>query len=158
MVNDKYIEQVRAIALRNIMEPDWDGVLRTIYRFYSKTFSTPLHQVPDLPLYDVLLAYFEEQYEGMEGPARHEEILKLVEGVEAYSKRLEAEEADEEAYLEQVVERQRMEAERQLEEQRQMVEQVEAIKSSLGGMADALEGFTIDFSRMPMPAKRTPAI
>jgi hypothetical protein len=114
--------------------------------------------VPDLPLHDVLLAYFEEQYEGMDPAMRHEEVQKMVEGVEAYRMRLEAEEAEEEAYLEQVVERQRADTQQQVDQQRQMIEQVEAIKSSLGDMADAMEGFSIDFSKIPMPAKRTPAI
>jgi hypothetical protein len=39
---------------------------RRIFRWYSKAFSTPLHEVDALPLDDVLLAYWEERFEEME--------------------------------------------------------------------------------------------
>lgn len=58
--------EAKLIAMRAICKPNLDDQIRSIFRWYSKTFSTPLHEVPDLPLSDVLVAYFEEQYEEME--------------------------------------------------------------------------------------------
>jgi hypothetical protein len=48
------------------LEPDGDYFLRKVFRWYSKEFSTPLHQVLELPLDDVLVNYWESQYEEME--------------------------------------------------------------------------------------------
>lgn len=50
---------------RNLKGVDSDYELRQIFRWYSKTFSTPLHQVVELPLEDVLRAWYEEEFEGM---------------------------------------------------------------------------------------------
>lgn len=46
--------------------------LRQIFRWYSREFSTPLHEVEDLPLVQVLTHYFESMYEELgeaDGPA-----------------------------------------------------------------------------------------
>jgi hypothetical protein len=68
-----FAEAVRLIALDLVFnsqrktpkELDPDYPVRRIFRWYSKAFHTPLHLVEELPLYDVLLAYWEEQFEAL---------------------------------------------------------------------------------------------
>ena len=47
-------------------------------RWYSKTFSTPLATVEDLPVEDVLAVYYEEIYEEMDEEARAQERAHLL--------------------------------------------------------------------------------
>lgn len=76
------IDAIRARALRSILQPDYEYNLRHIFRWYSRSFATPLHHVPNLPLEDVLQAFFEERYETMEAqnqdPLIREELDDLV--------------------------------------------------------------------------------
>lgn len=60
-----YELSLRLVAMRNVMadSPPNDYTLRHIYRWYSKTFNTPLHVVDNLPRHFILLHYFESQYE-----------------------------------------------------------------------------------------------
>lgn len=76
------IGPIQAIALRNALalhrekselHPDEEYFIRRVCRWYSKTFSTPLHEVQGLPWNDVLLAFFEELYE-----QRQVEELELI--------------------------------------------------------------------------------
>lgn len=65
------VEAIRLISLRLVVnsqsrksedvDPDYE--LRKIFRWYSKTFCTPLDRVEELPIVDILSAYFEETYE-----------------------------------------------------------------------------------------------
>ncbi len=65
-------EAVKWAALRNVhfyrqgrdTSPEYK--LRKIFRWYSTTFHTPLHEVDDLPLVDVLQAYWEQKLEDAE--------------------------------------------------------------------------------------------
>lgn len=59
------------------MQPDENAVLRRIFRFYSHQYYTPLHVVQKLPLEDILVAYFEHQYEELEEPLLQEELYSL---------------------------------------------------------------------------------
>ena len=52
-------EAVKLNALESVVNPDSEYYLRFMFRWYSKTFHTPLHMVPDLPLVEVLTAYYE---------------------------------------------------------------------------------------------------
>lgn len=60
------VDAARKVALRAVLEPTNEDMLRHVFRTYSKTFHTPLHEVYELPLLDVLLAYFEETFSEME--------------------------------------------------------------------------------------------
>jgi len=82
-------------AMRAVVSPTDEDCLRRIFRYYSTTFNTPLHVVSNLPLEDVLLAYFESVYENMseedleekkeyllmteEERKEHEEVDKIIE-------------------------------------------------------------------------------
>jgi hypothetical protein len=85
---------LQLIALRNVLKPNEEYNLRYIFRWYSKTFSTPLHMVEDLDLDDILLAFFEERYERMTSDERLEERDNLLEDGDARKARETAEEAE----------------------------------------------------------------
>jgi hypothetical protein len=74
--------------------------LRHIFRWYSKTFHTPLHVVDAIPLHDILIAYFEERYEGMNEEQLEEERALMCETDIERKKRL-ADEANAEAEMEE---------------------------------------------------------
>lgn len=73
-------ESLQFLALSNVVreEPTHEYTLRRILRWYSKTFSTPLHQVDALPLDQVLTAYYESHYEEMEHEQLQSEISRLL--------------------------------------------------------------------------------
>lgn len=68
---------IRIQALRDVLKEPEEYQFRAVFRWYSKTFHTPLHLVERLPLEDVLQAYYEEQFEEMEEPELHHEIDEL---------------------------------------------------------------------------------
>jgi hypothetical protein len=74
---------LRILALKEALSDDqsYDFFLRKVFRWYSKTFSTPLHLVPTLPTFDVLQAYYEEGYcnmvENKDAHEFHEELSHL---------------------------------------------------------------------------------
>lgn len=64
-------EALRIIALRDVWlryldkADDADYNRRKMFRFYSRTFATPLHIVETLPMTDVIRAYWEQNYESL---------------------------------------------------------------------------------------------
>jgi hypothetical protein len=71
-------ESLQQQAMLAVVDPDDDAWLRRIFRFYSKHFATPLHLVPQLPLEDVLRAYFEELFASFDEEDREERIEWLL--------------------------------------------------------------------------------
>jgi vacuolar-type H+-ATPase subunit I/STV1 len=86
-----WVEDLKILSIHGVINEDGDYTLRHIFRWYSKTFSTPLHVVEALPLEDVLQAYFEEHYEGMNEVEREQEVAHLLETEESLRKRQQAE-------------------------------------------------------------------
>jgi len=74
-----YYRAIRALAAKDVVSdpPDANYALRRIFRWYSRTFHTPLDRVSDLPLYDVLVAYYEASYEAMEPEELKKELTNL---------------------------------------------------------------------------------
>jgi hypothetical protein len=69
----EFWDAIHLAALRDVYfaRKDRDGgdplyTYRKIFRWYSRTFSTPLHQVEELPLEDVLRAWYEETLEDLD--------------------------------------------------------------------------------------------
>ncbi len=83
-----FIDGIRARALLAVLRPDQEANLRHIFRWYSRTFHTPLHEVDDLPVEEILLHWFEAQFEDMEEP----EWQMLLRALTTPPKVLEAEE------------------------------------------------------------------
>jgi hypothetical protein len=98
------LDSLNRIALARALKPDSEGAVRRVMRWYSKTFSTPLHVVmEEIPLEDIWLAYFEEEYEGLSQFELQQRIALALETPEERKKRLaeeEAEEASERAFAE----------------------------------------------------------
>lgn len=60
------ILKLQEIALANVLNPDQPYFYRSVCRWYSEKFHTPLHQVFDLPMEFVFLNYFESITENQE--------------------------------------------------------------------------------------------
>jgi hypothetical protein len=93
--NFDFYKSIKLISLRNILFPTPEYRLRQIFRWYSKTFFTPLHEVPELPLEEILVAYFESVFEDMEEEEINKEKSLLLESEEDKYKRLMEEEQEE---------------------------------------------------------------
>lgn len=74
-----YFSALRLQALAAIQKPDEAANRRYIYRWYSKTFHTPLHIVEELDPEDVYTAFYESTYEDMTDVERETEIRELLE-------------------------------------------------------------------------------
>ena len=80
---------------------------RRIFRWYSKNFSTPLHEVADLPLEDVLQAYYEDTYERLDKDQIEPIRARLAETDDDRLRRLEEEEEnaeDDDAWIKEMEE------------------------------------------------------
>ncbi len=93
------IESIKKAALLSAIEPDGEAVLRFLFRWYSKTFHTPLQEVEDLPIEYILQHYFECQYEELNQDEKHDMIIHLLETPEERDLREKAEKDDEENFF-----------------------------------------------------------
>lgn len=76
----RLFKEIQLEAMANVLVEDFADeayYLRRLSRWYSKTFSTPLHLVESLPVYVILRAYFEEKFEGLKDADKDEELDKL---------------------------------------------------------------------------------
>lgn len=78
--------------------------LRRVFRWYSKRFSTPLSDVEDLSLEEVLRHYYEETYEDMDDQHRELERVSLLETAEEREARQKRELEEDEEYVREVAE------------------------------------------------------
>lgn len=74
-----FYKSIKILCLNSVLNPDEEYELRKIFRFYSNKFHTPLDKVADLPLEDVLVAYFESEIEEQKDEAREALIAQLLE-------------------------------------------------------------------------------
>lgn len=95
-----HFEALRLIALAGVYKPDAESNLRYVMRWYSKTFHTPLHQVYELPIDDVWLAFYEERYQALDRDELEAEVAETLESPEARSEREMSEEAENASSLE----------------------------------------------------------
>lgn len=96
---NKY-EALRLVALQGAYKPDAESNVRYVMRWYSKTFHTPLHEVYDLPLEDVWLAFYEERYQALEKEDLEDEVAKALESPAARHEREMEDEAEKASALE----------------------------------------------------------
>jgi hypothetical protein len=82
-------------ALVAVLRPDYEYRLRQVHRWYSQTFYVPLPEVSDLPIDEVLQAYYETHYEQMSAEERAEERRQLLKTPEESFDELLREEAEE---------------------------------------------------------------
>lgn len=84
---------IQILALKEVIskEPSADFGFRSVARWYSKTFATPLDRVYSLPTLDVLQAYYEDRYEELSNSeAGHMEVRQLLEELSKSDEELEA--------------------------------------------------------------------
>ncbi len=93
------IESIQKTALLAAIRPDGDAVLRNLFRWFSKTFHTPLADVEEMPIEYILQHYFESQYEELEDEDKHNLIIFLLETREEREARKKEEEQDEEDFF-----------------------------------------------------------
>lgn len=103
--------------------------MRRIFRWYSERFHTPLHLVEDIPLTDILQAFFEVQYEELDPEERHNLAIHLLETPEERAQRELADKSSEEAFIRMTSEA----AKKQLEKK--------VVKDQLTQAKEALERF-----------------
>ena len=70
---------LRILAFKEALSksPSAEFSFRKLFRWYSKTFATPLHMVEKLPLYDILQAYYEDYAITLIEAGDNESHLKL---------------------------------------------------------------------------------
>lgn len=132
-------DALQVVSLLAVIRQDSDYLLRKIYRWYSKTFFTPLHEVEDLPLEDVLTAYFEEAYEMMPEKKRLHLARLLTETSEEKAARVAAEKAKEhaqsdDAFLDKMRLEQEKEAKALAEKKRKDAEINERVQKELADL------------------------
>lgn len=71
-------EAIRIQALQSVMKSSAEYEIRKLFRWYSKTFHTPLKEVEDLPLEQIVRDYWESQYENMDEGELEYAITALV--------------------------------------------------------------------------------
>jgi hypothetical protein len=91
---------IRIRALAAVRRQDYDYHLRYVFRWYSRSFATPLHVVEALPLDDVLETFFECLYEHMDEHRLEDERRELMETDEEARRRRLAEDIAEAEDLE----------------------------------------------------------
>ena len=69
-----YYKHLRIIALNSVISPDEPYLIRKIVRWYSKTFSTPISVVEEIPLEHILTAYYESEFEDK----KEEELEQII--------------------------------------------------------------------------------
>ncbi len=93
-------ESVQLLALASIKKPDGNYFIRRICRWYSREFSTPLHEVEALPLDYVLQNYFESIYEELEEEDFDKRVAEVLESPEQKKMRKTEQELEEMEYEE----------------------------------------------------------
>jgi len=94
------LRAIKLLAMAAVVSEGDEYNLRYLQRWYSREFSTPLADVMDIPVDDLLQAYFEVRYEELAGPDRKQEIEKLLETEKEHELRCREEDAREAADLE----------------------------------------------------------
>lgn len=88
------LKTIQIKAVQSVVSPDTDSFLRSVHRWYSESFNTPLHVVYDLPMDFVLTHYFESTYQALEPDKLKTTLRDLLETPEQRSKRLLEEESE----------------------------------------------------------------
>jgi hypothetical protein len=85
---------LRIIALRDVLDEPPEYHIRYVFRWFSRNFHVPLPQVAEIPLDEVLQAFYESRYEDMSDEEREAERLILIETEAGREKRMREADAD----------------------------------------------------------------
>lgn len=114
------LRDVLAFRRNSEVKEDAEYPLRRIFRWYSKTFHTPLHLVDDLPVEDVVRAYWESHYEDQD-----DDQLEIA--------RVDLMKTDEERAAEALA------ADENEAEDTELIEAIRAVQAATGAATDAIE-------------------
>jgi primosomal protein N' len=70
-------DQLRAVALAETVKSPFEYQIRRIARWYSKTFHTPLKDVLEIPIEELVYCYYESQFEDLTPERLEEEVKEL---------------------------------------------------------------------------------
>ncbi len=143
------VDALQLLALKSVLKPDEEYNLRYIFRWYSKTFATPLHVLPNLDLDEILTHFFEERYEAMSPEERDIEKARLLETPDERWQRQRAEDAEDMAEAELLKLSQEQNA-KKLKEKQDMQAPVEAL--GLGTLPET------EHQRVNVPEKLPPDV
>lgn len=87
-------EAIKIAALRVALKPDTDYFIRKVSRWFSTTYHTPISQVYDMPIEEILQAFFEAKYDAMDEEQLKIELESVIETEEQRKERLLAEDFD----------------------------------------------------------------
>lgn len=65
-----FFKALRLVAMRDVLLDTTEYRLRSIRRWYSKTFFVPLPEVEQMPETDILQVFYEEKYENLKTSAK----------------------------------------------------------------------------------------
>jgi primosomal protein N' len=85
---------IKLKALRDVLSSDSEFTIRRIYRWYSKTFATPLQEAFDIPLEDILLHYYEERFSALDQEELQEELILATENEQQRAERKELQDSE----------------------------------------------------------------
>ena len=88
------LKALKILCMHGVVHEPGEYSLRYIFRWYSREFSTPLTEVEDIPLEDVMRHYFESRYEDLEEEDREKEIERLLMPEEKLARLRKAEDAE----------------------------------------------------------------
>jgi len=146
MDNIEYFKALKLICLKSVLQPDGEYRIREIFRWYSKTFHTPLHEVGDLPLEDILIAYFESMYENMEEEMLEEHKKMLLESDEQRLKRELEEESEEIQTKKFMAEAEKQQIEKQKKKSKtKLTKETAPVKPSIKAVEEAPPEVKIQF-------------
>ena len=134
-------DAMRATALAAVVEEPFEYQLRRISRWYSKTFHTPLADVDNIPVEDLIYTYYECMYEDLPPERREEEIediftppdkrvLKLDETTER--------KVSDDDFMKQIQDEEKKKAE-EAKKTPDMADKMEKMAQSMAGLSDAFK-------------------
>lgn len=74
---EDYILSLERIAMARVISDSYEDVMRRIRRWYARHYYTPLHLVENKPDEEVLIEYFEHNFEEMNEEERSSKIKEL---------------------------------------------------------------------------------
>ena len=152
-----HLRNIRLVALKNVLVgPDFDAQWRTISRWYSRQFSTPLDRIDDLPRIDIWRHYYEDLYENLEDDKLHLELEELLKPQDELQKALDKSKGESDMDdLEKLVKAENAKAKKSPKDPKVAAKEMIKVTEDLGRALtdikksiEPLEGFNLDFDSL----------
>lgn len=165
-----YTKALQLLTLKELQsgDPSEDYRWRWYFRWYSKTFHTPLHLVYDIPKYDIIQAYWEEHFEGLDETQlalELEEALKTDKELEEEALTKSADELETKKFAEMAEKEEQASKEKALAKQKkareELISKQEADRKATDNLIKALGDFSEAVKPLTQPkmkARRPPGL